>query len=233
VKGFAIGLKEVKGKSKLFRLQFHTGLVKRGVVEFSKNELDDINKDKKKFPSDFNLRLNFSDLDGRRESMAAYHFLFHQMKTSYTDAIAQRNRPLAATTPTTTRELPILTRTTSEWRSVNRIDPARHRGSVVGAHKALSFSDSLVGGGLKAHSYSEESTRLQGLYAESTRIQEIYGSREEKVSNLSRIQPSIFRHGQGPVRKFSVQLPIGQSKMGAGEIEIPKQDKEADGGNSV
>ena len=59
IKRYIVGLKETKGKNaRMFRMQFHTGLVHRGEIAIPKGQLDDLNKEKKKF-ADFELRLMF------------------------------------------------------------------------------------------------------------------------------------------------------------------------------
>lgn len=140
VRGFAIGMKETKGRTKLFRMQFHTGLVHRGEVAVPKTQLDDLGKDKKKYPPDFELRLNFTDIDSRRESVMAYNLIFHQMKMTYGDTRKITKSP----SPPPIEEIPSSPTSSrnAEWQqgsNVSRsVEPGTraHRNSVVGAHKA-------------------------------------------------------------------------------------------------
>eukprot|EP00026_Physarum_polycephalum_P002971 Phypoly_transcript_02980.p1 GENE.Phypoly_transcript_02980~~Phypoly_transcript_02980.p1 ORF type:complete len:760 (+),score=184.73 Phypoly_transcript_02980:180-2459(+) len=82
VRGYIVGLKESKSKARMFRMQFHTGLVHRGEIAIPKAQLDDLNKEKKKF-SDFELRLTFDSSDCPRNSILVYNMIFSQMKAAF------------------------------------------------------------------------------------------------------------------------------------------------------
>jgi len=78
----------VEGKSKpkpLFRMQFHTGMLDSMVVTFTKDELDDIHKEKKRFPSDFELKLGFVATPGDRRTIMMYNTIFNQMRSTYNE----------------------------------------------------------------------------------------------------------------------------------------------------
>jgi len=83
VRGFC-----VEGKSKpkpLFRLQFHTGMLDSMLATFPKAQLDDMHKEKKRFPSEFELKLGFVASGGDRRTMVMYNTIFNQMRSTYVE----------------------------------------------------------------------------------------------------------------------------------------------------
>jgi len=106
VRAYILGIKEKepKSKTKIFRMQFHAGLIHRGQVVVSKTQLDDINKDKKKYPADFDLRMNLSDVDSQRNS-ESYNAIFHHMKTIYNATVLNRTKSPPLQTSVSTSSL--------------------------------------------------------------------------------------------------------------------------------